>query len=259
MNKELAVLCHHLEDLIDKSYMQERPFYSDFLSLEESGELIEHLRKHTEVSLKLDGGYDHAERQIMIITPVDSHVDICPPIDCIRIEPLQFRFHDELTHRDYLGALMHLGIERSLLGDIVIHQETRKGHTYPVACVFCVKRISDFILQELLQIKHTHIRCSREMDYRSQHLPKLETLEGTVASNRIDAVAAWLTHLSRTQINTLIREKKVFINNICIQTTSYLLKENDILRIRGYGKYIFQGNGNRTKKGRLVVYVQKYI
>lgn len=260
MDKDSEVFIRHIKDLVTRSYMQNRPFYSEFLSLEESGLVYSQLHGSTEASIDLYGGYQNAERQILITMPkgyelIQSSIPIC----CIRIEPVQFRFHDALSHRDYLGALINLGIERNLLGDIVIHQETKKGHTYPVAYVFCLSRICEFIIDNLSKVRHTQVVCQKETEYEIQYEPSFEELTGTVASSRLDAVLAFLTKQSRNHVITLIGEKKVFINNICMQNVSYRLKENDVIRIRGYGKYIYQSDGMLTKKGRLVIHVLKYI
>lgn len=259
MNKDSQVFIKHIQDLITRSYMQNRPYYSEFLSLEESGMVYLQLQNQRDVSFQLYGGYQNAERQILAIMPGGYELTQPMPVSCIRVEPLQFRFHDELSHRDYLGALMNLGIERNLLGDIVIHQETKKGHTYPVAYVFCLTRICDFIIDNLSKIRHTQVACSKETEYEIQYEPSFEELTGTVVSERLDAVLAFLTKQSRSHVAALIGEKKIFINNICIQNASYRLKENDVIRIRGYGKYIYQSDGLLTKKGRLVIHVLKYI
>lgn len=259
MNKDSQVFMKHIQDLIMRSYMQNRPYYSEFLSLEESGMVYAQLQNQRDVTLHLYGGYENAERQVLAILPVGYETAPPVPVSCIRIEPVQFRFHDELSHRDYLGALMNLGIERNLLGDIVIHRETKKGHTYPVAYVFCLMRICDFIIDNLSKIRHTQVTCSEEKEYEIQYEPSFEELTGTVASMRLDAVLAFLIKQSRSQVAALIGEKKIFINNICIQNASYRLKENDVIRIRGYGKYIYQSEGLLSKKGRLVIHVLKYI
>lgn len=260
MNKDSQVFIKHIQDLITQSYMQNRPYYSEFLSPEEIGMAYLQLQhKQKDVSLHLYGGYQNAERQMIAIIPKGQEPAQSMPVSCIRIEPLQFRFHDELSHRDYLGALMNLGIERNLLGDIVIHQETKKGHTYPVAYVFCLTRICDFIIDNLSKVRHTKVACSEDREYEIQYEPSFEELTGTVASERLDAVLAFLIKQSRSHVTTLIGEKQVFINNICIQNAAYRLKENDVIRIRGYGKYIYRSDGLLTKKGRLVIHVLKYI
>lgn len=261
MDKDSQVFMKHIQDLMTRSYMQNRPYYSEFLSLEESGAAYLQLQqKQIDVSLHLYGGYQNAERQIIAFIPKGYEPAAqSMPVSCIRIEPLQFRFHDELSHRDYLGALMNLGIERNLLGDIVIHKETKKGHTYPVAYVFCLTRICDFIIDNLSKVRHTQVVCSEDREYEVQYEPAFEEITGTVASERLDAVLAFLIKQSRSHAAALIGEKQIFINNICIQNAGYRLKENDVIRIRGYGKYIYRSGSLHTKKGRLVIHALKYI
>ena len=92
------------------------------------------------VEVKLFGGYEHAERQMAAFSP-EALVFLDYPIDCLKIEPKALRFSEELGHRDYLGALLNLGVDRSVVGDILIKDKE--------AWFFCLHKMSDFLLKIL--------------------------------------------------------------------------------------------------------------
>lgn len=173
------------------------------------------------------------------------------PITTLLIEPLIDKFSDNLSHRDYLGAIMNLGIKREVLGDILIKDKR--------AYVFCLEEIADYLCSELTRIKHTSIKISKIEGDIPELERKLEDFDILVTSPRIDAVVAALTKLSRSQASLLFREKKVLVNNRTCENNSMMLKESCTLSIRGYGKFIYIGEGGRTKKDRVFVKMQKYV
>lgn len=180
------------------------------------------------------------------------------PISTLMISPLMEKFSDDLTHRDFLGALMNLGIERELLGDIIIKSagNSEKRHS---AYLFCTTSISEYIIDNLTKIKHTSVKCTNctGMDIPDIAL-HLEPLDVIAASARIDAVIAAITRLSRNQVVTLFREKKISLNGRIFENNSYMLKENDMISVRGFGKYIYLETGGTTRKGRFYIHLQKY-
>lgn len=173
------------------------------------------------------------------------------PITTLLIEPLNDKFSDNLSHRDYLGAIMNLGIKREVLGDILIKDKR--------AYVFCLDEIADYLCSELTRIKHTSIKISKIEGDIPELERKLEDFDILITSPRIDAVVAALTKLSRSQASLLFREKKVLVNNRTCENNSMMLKESCTLSIRGYGKFIYIGEGGRTKKDRVFVKMRKYV
>ncbi len=178
------------------------------------------------------------------------------PIDIIKISPLSPKFAESLGHRDYLGALMNTGIERSLLGDIIIKNTN--------AYLFCARHISDFIEKNISTIKHTNVVCTNITNSIDTSdidgiKPELKELELIAASPRIDAVVASITKRSRSNAAELFNAKKIYINGICNENKSYQLKSGDIVVIRGTGKFIYLGCGNETRKGRIYVHLKQYV
>ena len=112
-NEEL--IRRRFQDMARRAYNRNIVVCSDFLDLHELHNLQYLNMDDLGVKLRLSGGYEEAERQIAAFLP-DAFVYFEEddfPIRCIAIRPLNDKFSEELTHRDYLGALMHLGIERS--------------------------------------------------------------------------------------------------------------------------------------------------
>ena len=156
------------------------------------------------------------------------------------------KFAEKLTHRDVLGALMNLGIERNRLGDILCLED--------VYYVFCDETILGFILGELQKIKHTMVDLSEEMNYRSlQANITLEEQYDTIASNRIDCIIAKAFHLSRSEASELLVSEKVFINGKCITNCNQSCEDGAIVSVRGKARFIFESCNSVSKKGKLRV------
>ena len=172
------------------------------------------------------------------------------PISVLKISPLTPKFAQELEHSDYLGAIMNLGIERSLIGDILIKEKD--------AYVYCMNHIAEFITDNLTTVKHNHVRATVCDEIPDIIRPVLTEFEVIAASARIDAVVASITKLSRSSALEFFSAKKVFLNGINIENNSAQLKPGDILVIRGFGKFIFDGCGNETRKGRVYVHMRRY-
>ena len=145
---------------------------------------------------------------------------------------------------------MNLGIERSTLGDIFIKDNC--GY------LFCLDSIADFIQEELRRIRHTDVKCTRAE--AAEILEKREKVRQslTVSSERADVVIASLYHLSRAQSMDLFREQKVFINGRVCGNNSCFLKKEDVVSVRGKGKFFYDGVDRETKKGKLSAGVLLY-
>ena len=252
MNTDDRIFINRIKDLANVTYTQNRYTFSHFLTLDEQGiiDQIEPEIKH--VPHELFGGNECCERQILkfgseeMLGYVEEY-----PITVLLIEPLIDKFSDDLTHRDFLGALMNLGIERHVLGDIVL-----KGNK---AYVFCLNEISDYIMSEITRIKHTSVKITKVSGEVDELKRELEDFELLVSAPRFDAVVAAITKLSRGKAAELFREKKVLLNNRVCENNSLALKPDSTISIRGYGKYIYIGEGGRTRKDRVYLHMQRYV
>ena len=173
------------------------------------------------------------------------------PIVCLKIEPVNRRFAQLLSHRDYLGAIMSLGIERSGLGDLVI----REYDCY----LFCTERIAPYLQENLNKIGHTDARATVCDALPEGALYETEPMRLTVTSLRLDCVAGAAVKLSRSKISDLIREKKVFLNGTVCEKPDAVLNEGDVFSVRGAGKFRFCETLGNSKKGKCIIHLDRYI
>lgn len=252
MNREDELLIKRINELAAKCYGSSRFIFTDFLNPSEISLILNNERDINYVEHKFYGGTEQCERQMLRFGSADMlGYEEEFPISCVVAEPMAKKFADELGHRDFLGSLMNLGIDRSTIGDIFIKEKT--GY------IFCVDRIAEYIAENLEKIKHTSVKCRVEKGNIDTIQPELKPVETVVSSERIDAIIAKVYGMSRSQGIEYFRQKKVFVNGRVMENNSYVLKENDIVSVRGFGKFIFDGLMKETKKGRMRVRMRVYI
>ncbi len=253
-NKEEQLLAGRLSDLANICYNRNIPVFSGFLNLNEQNILEQNAHGSSKgvfsnVCVLTDGGYESAERKIAVFLPYSGY-DYQLPIEIIRIEADK-RFAGELTHRDFLGALMNLGIERSLIGDIVISE----GSAY----VFCLEKIAEFIADNLTRVKNDYVSCTRNCTLDKDFTPSYKEIVGSVASLRLDAVISLAFNESRSHSVSYIEDSLVFVNGRLITTNAYNLKEGEIISVRGRGRFKYMYTKSETKKGRYMVVLNLYV
>ena len=238
--------------LLDLSRQADRKgivLFSDFLNLNEQN-IFHSLQKEQYTTAELTGGYEQAERQMVSFIPDGLCYDRSYPFVCFHAVPQYPKYAEKLTHRDVLGALMHLGIDRSTLGDI------RRGDGK--AYLFCLAKVSGYIVENLTKIRHTVVRCRILDEIPKQSKPQVTEETLIVSSLRLDGIVAKLYHLSRSQSLLLFREKKVFVDGRCMENNSGICKEGSIVSVRGYGRFVYQGLAHETKKGNLSIQIGRY-
>lgn len=230
MNEE-QILKGRLSDLAKRAYQQNVYTYSSFLSPAELS-ILEDIRKDISyIHVETFGGNVLCQRQVAGFgSEADFGYPGHFPISVIKASPLLEKFSDSLNHRDFLGALMHLGIERDTLGDILLKENT--------AYIFCLDNIADYICKELTKVKHTSIKCEiTDMDIPALQ-PVLVNKEFPVASLRLDGILASLLKCSRKEALSLFEDKRVMLNGRITSRNSILLKEGDVFSVKGHGKFI---------------------
>ena len=247
MTDDERFLVSRLKELSKRSFNRGIWTYSDFLTMAEQS-LVS---LSAESEFELFGGFDAAERRVAIFGSVDScGYQFEPPIKVVKIEPVSKKFSDALTHRDFLGAIMSLGVKREVLGDIVVREN--------IGYVVCFENIADFLCDNILQIKHTTVSCTILDSMPEGALSEPVEKEVLVSSERVDAVVAAVYNLSRSDAKELFDQKKVFVDSKTVNSPSVNLKENNIVSVRGKGRFKFNGVARLTKKGKLSVSVDVY-
>ena len=203
------------------------------------------------VSVTLWGGYENAERCVVCFCDREYFTDNTDyPVKCILIKPVNQKFADNLSHRDFLGSLMGLGIRREVLGDIIIHENC--GY------LFCLENIADYILENLTQVRHTTVKCEITDKIPTDVLPKPENREIIVSSERLDVIVSAIYKMSRSQVLPIFHTEKVFVNGAVKTSPSATVSVNDKISVRGFGRFIYKGVLRTTKKDRLVISVEVF-
>lgn len=252
MNEE-QVLIARLQDLAKRAYRQNIYTYTGFLTSAELAVVYEKQADFSFVGMTCFGGTPECERQMVQFGSEElfGYAGVFP-ISIILVEPLLDKFAEDLSHRDFLGALMNLGIERSVLGDILVKDGKR-------AYIFCQENIAAYIMEQLTKIKHTNVKTSLVEGEIEDLKPVLEDIHVIVSAPRFDAIVAAVTKCSRNETLDIFRAKKVTRNGRIEERNSLVLKDGDSFSVRGYGKFRYCGAGSETRKGRVNIYLKKYI
>ena len=236
------------EELASRSSERGYAVYSDFLGLSEMSELCS---VRFSVPTALWGGYENAERRVACFGDREYYTDNTDyPIKCILIKPVNQKFADALTHRDFLGSLMGLGIRREMLGDIIISENC--GY------LFCIDTIIEYIIDNLTQVRHTTVKCELTDDIPAHVLPQPEYREIIVSSERLDVIVSAIYKMSRSQVLPIFHTEKVFVNGVVKQSPSVIVRTGDKISVRGFGRFIYKGILRTTKKDRLVIGVEVF-
>ena len=244
------VTLRHLLDLCRRSEKTGTWQYSAFLSPAEQEELLRS-PETAGYSFFLTGGYEAAERKILAAGTEEESGPAEPPVSVVAVTPRSEKYAEELSHRDYLGAILGLGIDRSLIGDILVQGKR--------AWFFCLSSAADMLAASLAQVRRTTVEARVIGTDIPELQPKYAPQRLNVASERLDAVTAAFAGLSRGQADKLFGAEKVFVNGRVTTDRSAKLKEGDILSVRGFGKAVYDGIEHETRKNRLWVMLRKYI
>ena len=264
---EKQLLQGRFRDLSDRAFRQGYMTHTAFLSASEQAVFYDYVRTregHPDsprlggAEYLLYGGREDADRRAAVFLPawmdregfMETEAADPQVAACLRITPLNARFADELTHRDFLGALMHLGIERDQIGDIL----TGPAEAY----VYVMKEIAPFIREELCRVRHTSVMAAECLPGACTLQPRLEDRTGSVASERIDAVIAMVWKMARGTARDLVLAEAVTVTGRLVLSPADPLREGDRVSVRGRGKFIYRGTGGKTRKGRLFAAVQVY-
>ncbi len=201
-----------------------------------------------DVKVNFEGGYEDAERTLMVCVPEFTDVDIDEIIKVIKVSG---RDVAALSHRDYLGSLMGLGITRENIGDIIVNDSG--------AYIFVKAEISEYITNNLDKIGRHGIKTS-VCACKDVEVPKAKTIEihGTVSSMRLDAVLSVAAGVSRSRAAELISSSLVSLNFEVCESVSSKIEEGDIISVRGIGRMRLERVGNQTRKGRTSITIARF-
>ncbi|WP_010252751.1 YlmH family RNA-binding protein [Acetivibrio cellulolyticus] len=199
------------------------------------------------------GGYDGAERAVVAFCPSNMPLIQEPELaGLFKVLKISLMHRENMTHRDYLGSLMGLGIKREKIGDILVKDE----HSLVVA----LNDIADFIRHNLDKVGNVKVEVEYlDVESLNTYEQKVKEIRTTVASLRLDSVASAGFGMSRSKIADFIKAEKVNLNWETTPSLTKLVKEGDLISIRGKGRVVLQEIGKTTRKDRISVCLKKFI
>lgn len=240
------LMLSHMYDLYVKSDRINQPAFSDFLTPYECIRVEECFSGEAYVSFF--GGYDDAERKVAVFGQFDPD---CHTYPFVKLK-IYSKNKEVAGHRDYLGAVLSLGIDRSRIGDIVIFDT--------FAILFCMEDMADYIIYNLDKVNNNKVMVDRYYEELVlDDTKRFKEEDFTVSSLRLDCVISAFTKKSRTMASEFIREKRVFLNYTPADNPSQKISSGDVISVRGIGKGKIFSDNTLTKKGRIHIKIKYYI
>lgn len=233
--KDLICLCEKTSNLK----------FLGFLTPDEAAVAVKQFKQKDDY--RLFGGYVGAERTVLAILPEWCDTPVYP----ITAFTFTYRKCDQLTHRDFLGALMALGITRETVGDILV-EEGR-------AVVFVLSEMSEFISSQIEKVGRVGVKISKGFREPLPSLGKKQTFSTTVASTRIDCIVAALCGFSRKEACEKIYDGLVSVNSLCCQKTTQTVNSGSTVTVRQKGRFDIVDCNEYSKKGRIILRYNRYI
>ncbi len=256
-NQDDRLLLARILDKIEFCKSKNKIESTDFLNLAEQDLANHFLKKIKFEKYYFFGGAEEAERKVLILYPEKLTEDMARKNHSKIMSVIKINVPDELTneydHKNYLGAIMKLGIEREKVGDISVK---RKG-----AEIIIKNEVQNFLMQNLGSL--TRFASAEIVTENIDNLTNIETnkieITEIIASLRLDNIVAALARTSRNKAVEMLEQERVFLNFKCETKASKQINAGDIITIRGKGRFEFKEISGNTKKGRYIIKVEKYV
>lgn len=247
-NLDENLLRARTRDLSEQCGRQHRPTSTGFLTPAEMS-VVRAAALKTGVVFKVCGGYAAAERSILLFLPdylSESEPDWNEYLHVLRLTAAK----EGLGHRDYLGAILALGMRRDQIGDILVLEKSSQ--------IIVLAGISEYLSLNMERIGSTRVRVEKEMlEALVPPVSQLITVHGNVSSLRLDNVAAEGFSLPRSEMLDLIKGGQVNLNWVQEQRPDRALKPGDLISLRGYGRVVLVSIDGRSKKERYFITMEK--
>ena len=256
-NQDDKILLSFILDKIKFVTTKNKIENTNFLNMQQIDLVEVFLKKIKYTNYILWGGYETAERKVLILYPDKLNENMISKnyskiMNIVRIK-LPENEYGKYSHRNYLGAIIKLGIEREKVGDILVSDEG--------ADIIVLNDISKYLMQELPMLKR--FESSNIIEEKIEKLnkvePKVELIKIIVPSARLDNFVSDLAKTSRTKAIEIIKNERVFVNGKLELKTSKQIKENDIITIRGKGRFVVKEFSGTTRSGRTIAIIERFI
>lgn len=223
---------------------------TSFLNPYELKNAISAIEYFDDLSYMKAGGYEDAERNLLLIyNSYREHEDFDSQVAVFKVIG-NFKFNN-ISHKDYLGALLGLGIKREKVGDIVVGENC--------AYIIVSKTISDYVYLNLNKIGNESIRLEPVEDVEIDDSDKYEEVRVHVSSARLDALISKVYNISRQESCKLIDCGYVRVNFEPVKSVSASLKEGSLVSVRSKGRFLFEKQCGTSRKDKLIMAVKKLV
>ena len=248
-SSEDRLLMSKIFDIANECEKKHRPAFSQFLNGYEIT-IAKYVINNLDTSFALYGGYDEAERMILAVFPDYIESDkIVYPINIIKITGREIH---KLSHRDYLGSILALGIKREKIGDIIVFDD--------ICYVLCMNDISDFIVSQIRKIGNVGVKLELcEINENIIPQKRHKDFDTIVSSLRIDSVISAMCHISRSKSADLIKNGSLAVNWQTVFNVSDNCNENDLFSVKGYGRFKIISLNGVTRSDRIKITIRQYI
>ncbi len=255
--QEDKICLSQLLDKIEFSKNRDKIEHTDFLDMYQVALVENFMRKTKIANYKLYGGYEEAERKVAIIYPDKYNEKMLEKNYSKILKVVRILLPEEekgkYSHRNYLGGIVKLGFKREKVGDIIVNENG--------ADIIALDEFADILkeqLPSLTRFENSKITTEEIQNLQKQEV-KIEEVKIIVPSLRLDNFVSDLARTSRSKANQIIEQERVFINGQNETKASKQVKLNDIITVRGKGRFSIKAFDGTTRSGRTVVVVEKYV
>lgn len=250
--EEQRILLARVLDKAELARSRSIPAHTHFLSAGEQAAARQLLASGGYRRHQFYGGFEGAERAVCVFLP-DWQEEFIPGDEDDPLAAIETPIPpgSGLTHRDFLGSMMGLGLTRDLLGDILVGKEKCQ--------VVLLRRSLPILLSQWSEVGRYPAK-PREIPLSALEpvAPKIAVVRDTFQSLRFDAVSAAAFGLPRSRAASLISGGKLLLNHQVCEKPDRILAEGDVLTGRGLGKCVLRSVTGQSKKGRIMVELEKY-
>lgn len=243
------MLLARVNEALQNAGFRSRPSFVGFLDERQALLASGAAARQKDVRFALDGGYEGAARVMFgAFPPFLEPERALFPLEAVTV---RFRAGAQLSHRDLLGSLMSLGVERDVLGDLLLEDGR--------AVFFSRSEMVPFFVDQLKKVGGEGVRVSAGVQMPLPGGAQFVGLSSTVASARLDCVVSALCNCSRGAAAEMIEKGLVLLNFTECTAVSAGVAEEDRISVRGKGKFVIDRIGPQTRKGRLGFQARKYV
>lgn len=244
-------------DKIEFSKARQKIESTDFLDMYQISLVENFLRKIKFENYKLYGGYEESERKILIIYPEKYDEEMLSKNYDKMLKVIRITLPEEekgkYSHRNYLGGIVKLGLKREKVGDILVSDDG--------ADIIVVDDFAEILKKELpslTRFEKSKIIIEKLSNLRKKEI-RIEEVKIIVPSLRLDNIVSDLARTSRSKAAQIIEQERVFVNGQNETKLSKQVKLNDIITIRGKGRFVIKEFAGTTRSGRTVILIEKYV